>query len=139
MTLAMAGASSSAWRWESTVTSWARGWPPSCSATVTAGVAVSSPSSSTTNEGSRSGPLLGDLGRHFGGDRVRGGGESAHGHRPVLLGAAFLVESVHHDGDDDVAVADEDVRHVRGRAAPDKHLGGLEGGRLAAAWHPGQV
>jgi hypothetical protein len=56
MIFAIEGASSSAWRCASTVTSWASGWPPSWSATVTAGVAVSSPSSSTTNE--RSAPSV---------------------------------------------------------------------------------
>src|ERR1700722_479306 len=138
MTLAIAGASSSAWRCASTVTSWASGWPPSCSATVTAGVAVSRPSSSTTNEGSRPRRLLGDLRRHFGGDRVRGGRELTH-RRRVGLAAAALVEAVHHDGDDDVAVADEDIRHVHDRAAPVEHLSGLEGGCLRTTRQPGQV
>src|SRR3984885_1038222 len=139
MTLAMTGASSSAWRCASTVTSWASGWPPSCSATVTAGVAVSRPSSSTSNEGSRSERLLGDLRRHFLGNAVRRGGEVAHRDGTVLLAAAALVKAVNHDGDDDVTVADVDVGHVRDRAAPVEHLGGLEGGRLRTAGHPCQV
>ena len=136
MILAIDGASSSAWRCASTVTSWASGWPPSWSATVTAGVAVSSPSSSTTNERSApcgatdraasaltasSDPVRPESGRL---DRqtilaatwratvCRGGGEIAHRHRPVLLGAGRLVEALHHRGDDDVAVADVNGRDV---------------------------
>src|SRR5580700_8197189 len=151
ITLAIEGASSSAWRCASTVTSWASGWPPSWSATVTAGVAVSSPSSSTTNERSapsvqpialparqrrrrpRLPPVLAagwsdDLGRHLVGDRCRGGGEIAHRHRPVLLGAGRLVEALHHRGDDDVAIAHVNGRDV-GVAVLAEHLRGLEGGR----------
>src|SRR3984957_11458004 len=159
MILAIDGASSSAWRCASTVTSWASGWPPSWSATVTARVAVSSPSSSTTNERSAPSALLtaspacgrrlrpfgaglagssDDLGGHFAGDRLRGGGEIGHRHRTVLLAAGVLVEALYLRGDDHVPIADVNGRDV-GLTALVEHIGGREGGRVVTAGHAGQV
>src|ERR1700722_19956946 len=158
ITLAIEGASSSAWRCASTVTSWASGWPPSWSATVTAGVAVSSPSSSTTNE--RSAPAAqpieppacwrnvrpgrdgvswssDDLGDHLAGDHLGRCGEIAHRYRPVLLRTGRLVETLQRRGDDDVPVADVNGCVVV-LAVLVEHLRGRERGRVVAARHAGQ-
>src|SRR5438128_10791343 len=127
MTFAIMGASSSPWRRPSEANASETTRSPSCKATLTAGVAVSKPTTSTPPSlaGARGCPELAERGLGRLRERHGGGGQAGLRHRPVRPVVGVL-EPVQRHRHDHVVIAHHDGGDVGHRATDPVHLQGAE-------------